>query len=168
MDMAHAIPITTFHSPTDHISTTFLSHPHCLSIWLTPTFLIRSHPDNTGDHLLVSASLQLPSDQDFLSKQNTIENDFVPNYIWRNEKFTNLYRQNVSDLLQHANNADLQGQLDNLHHIFKHSASAAFTETEQRFYNFAPKRWWDSELWNARTIPDPSQNPKTPKPHLCL
>eukprot|EP00111_Clytia_hemisphaerica_P002763 TCONS_00007772-protein len=124
--------------------------PSTLSDYVTDTHVVDPHPDNTGDHIPVSATFRLPDSPESVTQQPEIENDFVPNYIWKNEKFLNLYHQKVTGSLENYVDGDPQSQLDNLHLILQHSAGSAYTEIEKTFYNFSPKRWWNNELGTAR------------------
>ena len=110
-------------------------------------------PDNTSDHLPVSAIFHTPStptiNEDAVN--NTLESDFVPNHLWKNDKFVDLYRSYVATAI---NKLDFSSEdaLDEFHSTLRSCASEACKSFKETAYVFQSKPWWNDDIRKAHKI----------------
>jgi len=107
---------------------------------------------NTGDHLPVSLTLTLTSNDGVEpdTTTDTIENDFIPNHMWQNKEFITLYRQRVSESIKTHHTKDTETILNELQTTLQNCAAECYTTYQNKFYNFPSKPWWNDDLRKAR------------------
>ena len=106
------------------------------------------HHLNTGDHLPVSAQIKLTS-QIRIPHTPRSDVDFIPNYMWKNSEFINLYKKHLLDSFEDTTSINtIQERIDYLHKSLKNSALNAYAQLkkENTFHFFKAKSWWTSEL----------------------
>ena len=151
-------PVYTYHHITlenksyiDHIllSTDLASHvTHCTVH--EPSAL------NTSDHLPLSLHLSIPY-------QDPIHNSFdqttnpsepevaIPNYMWKNSLFLNLYKSKVQDKINYLNKStDNDKRIRDIFVLLRQCASEAMSEVNTNHHKVQPKRWWNKELSKSR------------------
>ena len=110
-----------------------------------PSFL------NTGDHIPISAALTVDHKDSMTehSSQSYQNLDFLPNYVWQNQKFIEHYK-NITDAKLHnlADTNDPSKYIVDIQSILKQSALQAHTELNdsKQFHFFKTKCWWNPEL----------------------
>ena len=123
---------------------------HHLSSFLFP------ESNNTGDHLPVTASINLPENaslyHDPTATPLATVTKRVPNYIWKNELFIGKYKEKISNHFNHVNdtNRSIDMEIDNLHENLKEFAFESYNEIEQNHHKIEPKSWWNSNLTDSR------------------
>jgi len=147
-------PLYTYH----HLSLpnkSYIDHiliPSSLLNLVTDTRVIQPDSMNTGDHLPVSLTLTLTSNDGVEpdTTTDTIENDFIPNHMWQNKEFITLYRQRVSESIKTHHTKDTETILNELQTTLQNCAAECYTTYQNKFYNFPSKPWWNDDLRKAR------------------
>ena len=126
-----------------HTCQTEVLNPHCL---------------NSGDHLPVKSHINFidpiaknPSGQ--TSSQS--DNSFVPNHMWKNPIFIDLYQQSVIDALDTSlNHESMESEIHYLQKTLIQSAQNAYDtlNSNSKFHTITPKSWWNKELSKCRKI----------------
>ena len=106
---------------------------------------------NISDHLPVSASLRYDASVT-QSIDDDKDTDFVPNFIWKNKKFLDLYNKKVSSLILDDHTPDIDKKIDNLHLNLIKAAKESYHELNQKFHHIQTKPWWNSDLTKSRKI----------------
>ena len=122
---------------------------------ISNTKVLDHHPLNTGDHLPVVTSItsntQIENNPDaFVSTDHQFNQ--IPNYMWKNEKFTQKY----NTLTEHAfadmsyKHLPLEEELESMNNTLKECASRRMLEMNFSTHKVTPKSWWNSDLSNAK------------------
>uniref|UniRef100_A0A7M5VBJ8 Reverse transcriptase domain-containing protein n=1 Tax=Clytia hemisphaerica TaxID=252671 RepID=A0A7M5VBJ8_9CNID len=146
-------PTYTYH----HLSlpnSSYIDHilvPQSLSSTVLHTSVLLPDATNTGDHLPVDATINIPScpHHNVINDPHPEEPESVPSFMWKNSKFTKDYRSRVSELIETTSKTDTESMIHELHNIMRTSARDCYTSENQTQYNFTPKSWWNEELQNA-------------------
>ena len=126
--------------------------PSNLRDYVTKTQILPPDASNTSDHLPVDLSLnRLPGNYEPSSETHFCNStDFIPNHLWKNLRFTELYRKRVAELVEMNTVKDPDTMISNLHTILQKSADDCFEMFNDSSYNFPSKPWWNDDLRKAR------------------
>ena len=111
---------------------------------------------NTSDHLPISMDLSLPHQDPTgtTSQQSTDAEscESIPNFMWKNTLFLNLYKSKIIDKLKQQQNITENNdkRLKNLFVMLKQCASEAMSEINTNRHKIRTKPWWNRELSKSR------------------
>ena len=111
------------------------------------------HPLNTNDHLPVVASVRSNNFCKPNNEQVTYE-QHIPNYMWNNSKFKDLYNECIVESFAAPNSDHLtiEQELTLMYEKLKDCASRSLSacECDSTFHRFKPKKWWNNSLSESK------------------
>ena len=106
---------------------------------------------NTSDHLPVTATIQLPGNNEpsMHGDKENYHSDYIPSFVWKNEKFIEQYHTTILDVLSDFVPSDnLSKRVSEIHSLLKDSAIRAHNAltNNKNFHFFNSKPWWNTNL----------------------
>lgn len=146
-------PLYTYHhlsmSNKSYIDHIFVSDD--LKTAMSNTKVLDHHPLNTGDHLPITTQISTSQEKHIATQPNP-DDQYVPNYMWNNAKFTEKYNELTDQAFTNMsfNYLPIETELENLNSILKECASKSFMEMNTSTHKVTPKPWWNRDLTRAR------------------